>query len=88
MHTPGDELFLAVVHPRAALYESVFDIQKARDEHLEFQKVLSTQIGAKVINFVLSKLDITPIFRIEGNGRLEGGDYIPAGNVVFRRTKD
>ena len=37
-------------------------------------------------------LGVTPIMRISGDGRLEGGDYIPAGNVSFigcgMRTND
>lgn len=37
-------------------------------------------------------LGLKPIFRVEGDGRLEGGDYIPAGNISLigcgMRTND
>jgi arginine deiminase len=40
-------------------------------------------IETKIIEFVLHKLGVVPIARIEGAGRLEGGDFMPAGDVVF-----
>ena len=45
-----------------------------------------------VINLCYEHLGLKPILRITGDGRLEGGDYIPAGNISFigcgMRTND
>ena len=47
MHTPGDELFLGVVHPEAALFERAFDIETAAAEHRAYIDLLR-QRGARV----------------------------------------
>jgi arginine deiminase len=47
MHTPGDELFLGILRPAAALFERPFDTQVAADEHRAFVKRLE-ELGAKV----------------------------------------
>jgi arginine deiminase len=47
MHTPGDELFLGVIHPAAALFERAFDIQVAAKEHEKYIERLRAE-GAKV----------------------------------------
>ena len=36
-----------------------------------------------VIELCYHHLGVAPVLRIEGNGRLEGGDYIPAGTIAF-----
>jgi len=36
MHTPGDEVFLGVLHPDAALFEKPFSIKKAGEQHREY----------------------------------------------------
>lgn len=36
MHTPGQELFLGVVHPAAALFEKPFSIDRAAAEHRNY----------------------------------------------------
>jgi arginine deiminase len=45
-----------------------------------------------IIELCYNHLGLKPILRIEGEGRLEGGDYIPAGKVSFigcgMRTND
>ena len=45
-----------------------------------------------IINLCYEHLGLKPILQIEGEGRLEGGDYIPAGTVSFigcgMRTND
>ena len=41
MHTPGEELFLGVVHPESALFEDTFSLEKAVGEHRKFIKGLS-----------------------------------------------
>lgn len=45
----------------------------------------SSQRAAEVnlVEFCYNQLGIEPIFKITGDGRLEGGDYIPAGNCSF-----
>ena len=46
----------------------------------------------EIINLCYEHLGLKPIMRITGEGRLEGGDYIPAGNISFigcgMRTND
>lgn len=37
----------------------------------------------RLVRFVLQRLGIEPIYEVQGEGRLEGGDYIPAGKVEF-----
>ena len=37
-----------------------------------------------IIAYVLESLDITPIYRVTGDGTLEGGDFIPCGNFVLQ----
>ena len=45
-----------------------------------------------IIELCYNHLGLNPILRIEGDGRLEGGDYIPAGNISLigcgMRTND
>ena len=45
-----------------------------------------------IIELCYNHLGVKPVLRIKGDGRLEGGDYIPAGNVSFigcgMRTND
>lgn len=36
-----------------------------------------------IIKFALKKLGITPIYEVTGDGRLEGGDFFPAGDIAF-----
>jgi arginine deiminase len=36
-----------------------------------------------IIELCYHHLGVEPVLRIEGEGRLEGGDYIPAGTVAF-----
>jgi arginine deiminase len=43
------------------------------------QRALETQI----MRFVLRKLGIEPIYEVTGQGRLEGGDFLPAGDTAF-----
>ncbi|EIC23076.1 arginine deiminase family protein [Thiorhodovibrio frisius] len=40
MHTPGQELFLGIIHPDAALYEKPFSINGAANEHQEYIRLL------------------------------------------------
>ena len=45
-----------------------------------------------IIELCYNHLGVKPVLRIKGDGRLEGGDYIPAGNISFigcgMRTND
>jgi arginine deiminase len=57
-------------------------------------KMNSTQRSPEtnIIELCYHHLGLAPVLRIEGEGRLEGGDYIPAGTVAFigcgMRTND
>jgi arginine deiminase len=51
VHTPGDELFLGVIHPEAALFERPFDIEGAAAEHREYIRLLR-KLGARVYTVV------------------------------------
>lgn len=37
----------------------------------------------RILKMVYAHLGIKPIYEIKGDGRLEGGDYIPAGNEAY-----
>lgn len=37
----------------------------------------------RILKMVYAHLGIKPVFEVKGDGRLEGGDYIPAGNEAF-----
>ncbi|MBA4418041.1 MAG: amidinotransferase [Syntrophus sp. (in: bacteria)] len=41
------------------------------------------EMETKIVRFAYTKLGITPIFEVYGNARLEGGDFIPAGEAAF-----
>lgn len=47
MHTPGDEVFMGVLHPEAALYEKPFNLKIADAEHLKYIERLREH-GAEV----------------------------------------
>ena len=47
MHTPGDEIFVGVIHPAAALFERPFALSGARREHEAYVHLLE-QEGARV----------------------------------------
>ncbi len=51
VHTPGQELFMGVIHPEAALFESVFSLEEAAKEHRKFISELEEQ-GIEVKNLV------------------------------------
>ena len=51
MHTPGDEVFMGVLHPEAALYEKPFNLQIADAEHLKYIERLRKH-GAEIYRVV------------------------------------
>lgn len=51
VHTPGDELFLGVVHPESALFERPFDLAGAAAEHRAYQQLLRDR-GVRVHTLV------------------------------------
>jgi len=51
VHTPGDEVFMGVLHPEAALYEKPFNLQIAHTEHLKYIDRLRKH-GAEVYRVV------------------------------------
>ena len=46
MHTPGEELFVGVLHPEAALFEAAFSVDEAAAEHRRY--VAALRQGAHV----------------------------------------
>jgi len=51
MHTPGDEIFMGVIHPAAGLFEKPFSLKIADTEHLKYIERLREH-GAKVYKVV------------------------------------
>ena len=51
VHTPGEEVFLGLVHPAAALFERPFSLDRARQEHSRFICLLDRH-GARVYRLV------------------------------------
>ena len=41
------------------------------------------RVETRIAKFALHKLGVEPIYEVTGDGRLEGGDFIPAGDTVF-----
>ena len=68
----------SITTPRGHIICSMNSSQRAPETH--------------IIELCYNHLGLKPILRIEGDGRLEGGDYLPAGNVSFigcgMRTND
>lgn len=40
-------------------------------------------VETEILKFALNKLGIKPVLEIQGEGRIEGGDYLPAGGYVL-----
>jgi len=40
-------------------------------------------VETEIMKFVLKKLGVTPVYQVQGDGRLEGGDYFSVGNTAF-----
>ncbi len=55
LHTPGEELFLGVLHPEAALFERPFDLEGAATEHRRYIELLEAR-GARVHTVVATLL--------------------------------
>ncbi len=55
MHAPGDEVFLGVIHPAAALYEQSFSLSQAQEQHQNYVKQMQDQGIAvyKVVDVLL-----------------------------------
>ena len=76
-----------------AVYESnpIMNLYFCRDQVITTPKGVvignmnSTQRKAetKIIEFVLKKMNIIPIYNVCGDAYLEGGDYIPVGDTSF-----
>ncbi len=61
------------------------DQQITTDKGVVIGKMNSTQRRAEtdITKFVFKKLGIEPTYEITGNGRLEGGDFIPCGEYAM-----
>jgi len=71
VHTPGEELFLGVIHPEAALFERAFSIQGAAAEHRAYIDLLR-QSGARVHTVVETLLQGT----VDATGRAVPGEAL------------
>ena len=63
VHTPGDELFLGVLHPEAALFERAFDLEGAAAEHRAYLDLLRER-GVRVHTVVEALL----VGTLDGDG--------------------
>ncbi len=68
VHTPGNELQTAMLHPRAALFDRYFSIPKARAEHDNYRAALKER-GAEV--YTLKELMLSGCVDSNGNN-IEG----------------
>jgi len=76
VHTPGDELFVGVIHPEAALFERAFDLEGAAAEHRAYIRLLQAR-GARVHTVVETLLAGTErVGRPAGTGD-ERGQALP-----------
>ena len=41
------------------------------------------EVESKIAKYAYAKLGVRPIYEVTGSARLEGGDFIPAGDVAF-----
>jgi arginine deiminase len=41
------------------------------------------RVETEIMEFVLRKLGVRPIYKVTGDGRLEGGDFVPAGDTAL-----
>ena len=44
---------------------------------------LQRELETKIVRFAYKKLGITPVYEVAGTARLEGGDFIPAGDTAL-----
>jgi arginine deiminase len=65
MHQPGEEIFLGLVHPNAALFEQSFSLDGAIREHENFVR-LPRDSGARVFKLT----DILLAGTVDGNGHV------------------
>ncbi len=67
MHTPGEELFNGVNHPRAGLFEYYFDVDAAAKEHHNYISMLQHN-GIKVYNvaYILESISIDTLRSLAG----------------------
>lgn len=67
MHTPGQELFDGVIHPKAGLFEDYFDVDKAADEHKGYMAMLKRNgIRVHTVADILSEVGIDTLRTLAG----------------------
>jgi arginine deiminase len=73
-----------VSHPIMNLH-FLRDQQITTDKGVVISKMNSTQRKAEteITKFAFKKIGLEPIYEVQGNGRLEGGDFIPCGDYAF-----
>lgn len=77
----------------AASYEfaPVMNLYLARDQQITTARGVvigrmnseQRRVETQIMGFVLRKLGVRPIGEVTGEGRLEGGDFLPAGDTCF-----
>lgn len=79
-------------------YLSNFRVDPANNQYFMRDPLITTGVGIVIgnfsldvrkvendnVEFALGQLGIQPIYRVQAPGRLEGGDFIPAGDFVFQ----
>ncbi len=73
VHTPGDELFMGVIHPEAALFERAFDVEGSAAEHRAYIALLERN-GARVYTVVGTLMAGT----VDEQGRARPGPELEA----------
>ena len=71
VHTPGDEIFLGLAHPAAALYERPFSLEGARREHQAFICLMKER-GVQVLRLT----DILLAGTLDEGGRPLAGKHL------------
>lgn len=79
-------------------YLSTYRVDPANNQYFMRDPVITTRLGIVIgrfslevrrvendnAEFALEQLGIRPLYRVQAPGRLEGGDFMPAGDFVFQ----
>ncbi|HHY94143.1 MAG TPA: hypothetical protein GX513_03905 [Firmicutes bacterium] len=79
-------------------YLSSYHVDPANNQYFMRDPLITTRLGVVIgrfsldvrkvendnVEFALAQLGIKPLYRVQAPGRLEGGDFMPAGDFVFQ----
>ena len=79
-------------------YISTYRVDPANNQYFMRDPMITTRLGVVIgrfsldvrrvendnVEFALAQLGIRPLYRVRPPGRLEGGDFMPAGDFVFQ----